>query len=305
MANTKIIDILSIGLITGVVAILTSVMGISGTIIGSVVTSIAVELLKTFTKPMKEKISDNPENEILTYGQPSQTRIQDHYNRPRHTRKQKSKDNSRINTKTLFIFPLIVILIIELIHFLGTVGIIPYGILFKLEDLTNWTLFTTIGYSLIVMGLYPIFSKKLGTHHGIILIIVGIIELIIGYADTNASASLIFGLFSSLKQFVNIAIILAILYTVLTIPEEIKENKHEFIDNYPDSDFRNPRNNAKENYYNNKKYHNSKFNSNYDNRNYNPNYGKQKNRNMNNNYDDNYFEDYDGDDENYYYYYEE
>ena len=297
MANTKIIDILSLGLITGVVAILTSVMGISGTIIGSVVTSIAVELLKTFMKPVKEKISDLPENEMPTYGQPSQSRIQDNYYRPRSTRKQKSSYTSFINTKTLFIFPLIVILIIELIHFLGAIGIIPYGIFFKLEDLTNWTLFTTIGYSLIVMGLYPIFSKKLGTHHGIILIIVGIVELIIGHADTNASASLIFGLFSSLKEFVNIAIILAILYTVLTIPEEIKESKHEFIDNYSDSDLRNPRNNHDMKYYDNRNYPN--------NRHYNAQYRKQKNRNRNNNYYNNYFENYDNNNENYYYYYEE
>ena len=299
MANTKIIDILSLGLITGVVAILTSVMGISGTIIGSVVTSIAVELLKTFMKPVKEKISDLPENEMPAYGQPSKTRIQDHYYRPHRTSRKKSNDNSRINTKTLFVFPLIVILIIELIHFLGAIGIIPYGIFFKLEDLTNWTLFTTIGYSLIIMGLYPIFSKKLGTHHGIILIIVGIIELIIGYADTNTSASLLFGLFSSLKEFVNIAIILAILYTVLTIPEENKESKHEFIDNYSESDFRNQINNNNRNYYDNRNY-------NPNNRNYNPNNRKQKKRNINNNnYNDNHFENYKNDDENYYYYYEE
>ena len=185
----------------------------------------------------------------------------------------------------LFLFPLVVILIIELIHFLGTINIIPNTVVYNLESLTNWTLFRTIGYALIVMGLYPLVSKKLSTHHGIILIIVGIIELIIGYADTSTQASMLFSVFSSLKEYVNILIILAILYTALTVPDEIKEKN-----NYREFRHEPINNNFKNEFHNNtKKFHNKKFNNK-------TNYKSRRN------YKNRNFKD---EDEDYFYYYEE
>lgn len=241
-SKAKMTDILILGIISGIVALLTSVMGISGTIIGSVVSSILAELLKTYFKdPVKNKVSEyeksnienyhsykNNYNENYTRENRREYTIRDNYSY-NNNQINSNQNTSHITTRALFLFPLVVILIIELVHFLGAINIIPYDIFLNLESLTNWTLFRTIGYALIVMGIYPLVSKKLGTQHGIILIIVGIIELIIGYADTNMQASALFALFSSLKEYVNIAIILAILYTVLTVPEEIKEsNKKEY-----------------------------------------------------------------------------
>ena len=56
LSKTQVTDILLLGFISGVVAILTSFMGISGTIIGAVVTSIIAETLKTYFKePIKDK----------------------------------------------------------------------------------------------------------------------------------------------------------------------------------------------------------------------------------------------------------
>ena len=48
MSKTKMTDIIIVALISGVVAVLTSFMGISGTIIGAVVTSFVAEFLKKF-----------------------------------------------------------------------------------------------------------------------------------------------------------------------------------------------------------------------------------------------------------------
>jgi uncharacterized membrane protein HdeD (DUF308 family) len=123
----------------------------------------------------------------------------------------------------------VVILIIELIHFLGAIGIIPYDVFYSLETITNWKLLRTIGYALVIMGIYPIISKKFSTTNGIILIIVGIIELLFGYADVNNKAFMFTAMISSLKEFINIGIILAILYTILTIHEENDEKTvHKF-----------------------------------------------------------------------------
>ncbi len=291
MSKAQITDILILGLISGIVAILTSFMGISGTIIGSVVSSIIAEFLKTYFKnPVKDKISeyeknqdtyDNYEfnnNNYSAYEPNYNNSIKSNYSYSRPS--TKTQDTSYISSKILFVFPLVVILIIELIHFLSVVNIIPQNMFFALESITNWTLFRTIGYALIVMGFYPIISKKLGTHNGILLIIVGIIELIIGYADTNVHASLLFSLFSSLKDYVNIAIILAILYTILTIPDEIKESKKEqshsfkiYDDNYHMQEKNRKFQNREKNYSNikNNRYNskNNKFNNIKNNQNYN------------------------------------
>ncbi|MDO5825134.1 MAG: hypothetical protein BZ137_04110 [Methanosphaera sp. rholeuAM130] len=222
MSKTKMTDIIIVALISGVVAVLTSFMGISGTIIGAVVTSFVAEFLKKFFKdPLMTGIE------------------QDNVQLPKKTAKEKFKkvnnyeyakkyqdndDSSYITTKILFLFPLVIILIIELIHFLGAMGIIPYDIFLNLENITNWTLFRTIGYALIIMGLYPLFSGKIKSTHGILLIVIGIIELIIGYADVNVHASIIYSLFESVKEYVNIAIIACILYTILRVPDEVDKN---------------------------------------------------------------------------------
>ena len=115
----------------------------------------------------------------------------------------------------------------------------------NLESITNWTLFRTIGYALIIMGLYPLFSGKIKSTHGILLIIIGVIELIIGYADVNVHASMIYSLFESVKEYVNIAIIACILYTILRVPDEVdkntksnseKVNTHRFNNYHEDND---------------------------------------------------------------------
>lgn len=240
MSKAQVTDILLIGFISGVVAILTSMMGISGTIIGAVVTSIIAESLKTYFKePLKDKIKeydqqnqrvknrqyveyDNmPEYELPTGSMPRPTRS---------NRQQRGHDDSLLTAKILFIFPLVVILIIELIHFLGAISIIPYDIFYSLETLTNWRLLRTIGFALIIMGVYPLISNKFGSRSGIILIVVGIIELIFGYSDVSSRALMFANMLSSLGEFINIGIILAILYTILTIHDEKSEKikKHRF-----------------------------------------------------------------------------
>lgn len=234
MSKAKVTDIILLAFISGLVAILTSMMGVSGTIIGAVVSSLIAESLKAYFKePIKDRISEIEKQEsyknrrsTFSFGEDSiyddfslkdsyyKNSGHDSYNR------KKSSDESFLSAKMIFIFPLIVILVIELIHFLGAIGFISYDIFYSLESITNWTLFRTIGYALVIMGIYPIVSKSFSTSNGVILIIVGVVELIFGYADVNVGAKIVFSLISSLREFVNIGIILAILYTILTISEE-------------------------------------------------------------------------------------
>lgn len=233
MSKTQITDILILGMISGVVALLTSVLGVSGTIIGSVLSSIIAEVMKRYLKdPVTDKLEEyekqqEQQEKMYTFQEtPYKTINTQDAIKNKHTYQNTpviKPENSKITTKLLFIFPLVVILIIEIIHFLGKVGFIPIDIFYSLESVTNWQLLKTIGYALIVMGFYPLVSENLKSKDGILLIIVGIIELIFGYADVNSSASFLYSMFSSLKDYVNIAIILTILYTILTIPSEEPE----------------------------------------------------------------------------------
>ena len=249
MLRAKLTDILIVGVIAGIVAVLTSFMGVTGTVIGSVISSILAEFMKTFFKePIKDKIVENEEQTSshnvfeTTYEEiPA-------YTPPKKQRVQKSSDNSLLTNKLLFIYPLIVILIIELISFLVAIHILPYHVMNFLESATNWRLFRTIGYALIIMGIYPIVSKKLGVEHGIILIVIGIIQLIIGYADTNMIASTLYSFIDFIRNYITIAVIIGILYTVLTVPDEIEEHKKA------ESKFIKP-----ERTFNNDKFSNNKF----------------------------------------------
>lgn len=237
MSKAQITDILLLGFISGVVAILTSFMGISGTIIGAVVTSIIAETLKTYFKePLKDRINEYENqtpniprrrgrfNEDTGFDDEIEFNKRSSMPRPRrHEKAQTKNDDSFLSARILFIFPLVVILLIELIHFLGAIGMIPYDIFFSLESITNWKLLRTIGYALVIMGIYPIVSNKFSTSNGIILIVVGVIELIFGYADISSHAMIVTSMVSSLKEYLQIGIILAILYTILTIHEEDTE----------------------------------------------------------------------------------
>jgi hypothetical protein len=233
LSKAQITDIVLLGFISGVVAILTSVMGISGTIIGAVVTSIIAETLKTyFRAPLTDKIDkyekNKSERKYVDDYEDIRFKTESKMPRPKNYQKREMKEESSFLTaKILFIFPLIIIMIIELIHFLGAINLISYDIFYSLESITDWRLLRTIGYALIVMGVYPLISRKFSTRNGIILIIIGIIELIFGYADINSKAFIFASMVSSIREFVNIGIILAILYTILTIHEDTNTSKKE------------------------------------------------------------------------------
>lgn len=257
--SSQITDILILGVISGIVALLTSLLGVSGTIIGSVFSSIIAEVLKRYFKdPVTDKISEYEENQNKNYGQYG---YQNEYetvknNYSYNTPTQKQGSSSIITTKVLFLFPLVVILIIELIHFLGKVGIIPIDIFYSIESIANWQLLKTIGYALIIMGLYPFFTKNLSSKHGVLLIIVGLIELMFGYGDTF-NIPLLYMLTGSLKDYLNIAIIIMILYIILTVPDEKAQTQTTTQTYSP----RPPRDNYQ--YNNNQQYNNNRYNNNH------------------------------------------
>ncbi|MDR3223251.1 MAG: hypothetical protein LBT66_05935 [Methanobrevibacter sp.] len=185
----KKFDIIMAGVVSGIVAITTTFLGLAGTIIGTVLGSIIYQSLSTYVK--------------------------ESLNQRTHNNKIKINNLQLLEDKIVFIIPLILIIIIEL-SFL-------YSIFYNnstfnhLERLTNNNLFKAISIGLFALGLYSIFQpKKIKYQYGISLLILSIFFLIRGILDTNIPyiQQLIYPLIDFLLNYDAIIAILIILILV-------------------------------------------------------------------------------------------
>ncbi|KZX10012.1 hypothetical protein [Methanobrevibacter curvatus] len=141
--------VVATGIMGGIVALTTSFLGVTGTIIGGVLAAIIMEFSSQFFKQPLE-----------------------------------SKNINLLEERIIYIIPLIIIILIESIYMLH---LMEYGFIFRfLEEITNQNLFRVMGIALIILGLYPLAErKKIKWIHGIIIVFVGIFILIWGLVDSD------------------------------------------------------------------------------------------------------------------------
>ena len=144
---SKTLDILMAGVIGGIVAYTTSQLGVTGTIIGAVLGSMLFQLMSHFfRKPLEGMKTQKVESSIF------------------------------------YVFPLVIILAIEVIYLLSSFYFKPEQIFYYMESVTGWNLFRTIGVALLIMGVYPLLeSEYISKHYGYIILAVGIIKLMGGF----------------------------------------------------------------------------------------------------------------------------
>ena len=145
----KHFNVMMAAFISGTVALFTSVLGVSGTIIGSVLSSFLYQLLSGYSE---EKIEEGA------------------------LRKPK------LANEIVYIFPLVVIGIIELIFFLSALHY-RFDMIFDfLESAVANNLFRLMGIGLIILGAYPYFnSNNIGKRNGTVVLIVGVLLLLRGH----------------------------------------------------------------------------------------------------------------------------
>ncbi len=153
--------LLLVGFISAFVAFLTSVMGVAGTVIGSVISSVLYNMLtEALEKPVnKAKISSSFEWDIA------------------------------------YVFPLVVIAIIQLLLILALfaeLGLLPYTFLnvyLQIQDFANNNLYRILGIALLIISAYPLVLKPeyVKKEHGGIIAFVGIIFLARGFVDLGNS----------------------------------------------------------------------------------------------------------------------
>ena len=148
-----------VGFISAFVAILTSVLGVTGTIIGSVISSVLYNML-----------SEALENPV-----------------------SKTSFNHDFEWEIAYIFPLVVIAFIQLLlifALLSEAGFLPHtfvNVYLSIQDVANNNLYRILGLALLIMSAYPLVLKPefVKKEHGLILVFVGLVFLARGFVDLN------------------------------------------------------------------------------------------------------------------------
>jgi len=200
---SKTSDVVLAGIIAGIVAYSTSVLGISGTIIGSVVGAILYQLIPhLFKKPLEGIKTQNVEARIV------------------------------------YTIPLILIVVIEILFIFAMLYLKPGNFFYLLENATENNLFRSIGFGLIIMGIFPIIQpENIKKSYGYIIIIVGVIVFLGGFADTKTPITDIYSfIFSESGVLISLLVIAALSYVILAITREtiilIKEKDEVDLENY-------------------------------------------------------------------------
>lgn len=156
MNHSKII---LVACISAFVAITTAVLGVAGTIIGSVLSSVLYNVLsEALQKPVDDaKLKANFEWEIA------------------------------------YSFPLIVMALIQLLlifAMLSEIGLLPptfLNVYLSLQNVADNNLYRVLGFSLLVMSVYPFVLKPdfIKKSHGGLIAFIGLIFLAKGYCDSG------------------------------------------------------------------------------------------------------------------------
>ena len=200
----KHFNVMMAAFISGTVALFTSVLGVSGTIIGSVLSSFLYQLLSGYSE---EKIEEGA------------------------LRKPK------LANEIVYIFPLVVIGIIELIFFLSALHY-RFDMIFDfLESAVANNLFRLMGICLIILGAYPYFdSNNIDKRNGTVVLIVGVLLLLRGLMDISSITSKIFyavfAPFDSLFALVVIVLLALVIINILIGSDNEYFKSNEFINKH-------------------------------------------------------------------------
>ena len=200
----KHFNVIMAAFISGTVALFTSFLGVSGTIIGSVLSSFLYQLLSGYSE---EKIEEGA------------------------LRKPKFAN------EIVYIFPLVVIGIIELIFLLSALHY-RFDMIFDiLESAVSNNLFRLMGIGLIILGAYPYFdSNNIDKRNGTVVLIVGVLLLLRGLMDISSITSKIFyavfAPFDSLFALFVVILLALVIINILISSDNEYFKSNEFINKH-------------------------------------------------------------------------
>lgn len=203
----KHFNIIMAGVISGIVALFTSFLGVSGTIIGSVLSSFLYQLLSTYYEEKTKDIDfSNVKGRRKLRNNSKENSIRD-------------IDNETKRHKIVFIFPVVVILLIECLFCLTFAHYGFLKIFNLLEALTDQNLFRVMGVALIVVSFYPFIKPKIVDRSiGVYLFIIGALLLLRGLVDRfNILNKIFYLVFDRIDLLCGIIIIIVLLIIVIKV----------------------------------------------------------------------------------------
>jgi len=172
------------GIISGTVALTTSILGIGGTVIGAVLGTIIYQIISIFVKePLENATIRKVENEVV------------------------------------YILPLILIAILLVVFIMAYFNSEFFNYYYYLKEFTDNNLLRLMGIGLIAMGIYPLIQPKtIDKKYGLILLFLGVILLFRGLIDIDYNILELYGvLIGKYDYFIPLAIFLALLFVILKI----------------------------------------------------------------------------------------
>ncbi|WP_067260044.1 hypothetical protein [Methanobrevibacter cuticularis] len=179
----KSFEIIMAGLISGIVALTTTFLGVGGTVIGAVLGAIVYQILSIVVKePLENTTVRKVENEVV------------------------------------YILPLVLIAIILTIFIMSYFFIEFLTYYELLKSVTENNLLTIMGIGLIVMGIYPILqSKNIKKIYGTIVLILGTFLLIRGLMPYNSLLMEAYIQLTGQYDMISIFILLALSAIIIVI----------------------------------------------------------------------------------------
>lgn len=204
----KHFNVIMAGLISGIVALFTSWLGVSGTVIGSVFSSFLYQFLSSYSaEKYEERVGEG------------------------HSRKPRN-----IGSEIVYIFPIVVIVIIEVIFILSDM----HYVFDKIFDILEYgifqnNLFRLMGLGLIALGVYPLLSStNIEKINGEIVLAAGIYLFIRGMVDINDLTMQVHNMFfADFDFFIAIIVVLALVFVIFNV---LRNSTQEYF-NKEDGDY--------------------------------------------------------------------
>ena len=205
MNHSKII---LVACISAFVAVTTAVLGVAGTIIGSVLSSVLYNVL---SEALEEPVTN-----------------------AKFPKMNKSRYSANFEWDLAYVFPLVVILFIQLLlilAFLSEWGFLPHiflDIYLSIQGVASNNLYRILGFSLIVMSVYPFILKRdnVKKSDGLIILIVGLIFLVRGFSDIGSTVSYtLHRIFDFVDFPISLIAFLLLIYVINSILSSARESK--------------------------------------------------------------------------------
>jgi hypothetical protein len=180
----KYFEIIMAGIISGTVALTTSILGIGGTVIGAVLGAIFYQIISIFVKePLKNTNIRRVENEVV------------------------------------YILPLILIAILLIIFIMAYFNTEFFDYYNQLKVFTDNNLLRLMGIGLIAMGIYPLIqTKNIDKKYAGIVLFLGILLFFRGLIDIDDQLLNLYIIFIGKLDFiVPLAILLPLLFVIFKI----------------------------------------------------------------------------------------